>query len=32
MSSIDNDEESVMDLNRDNIEIMIDDEADGVIK
>ena len=32
ISSIDNDEECVMHLKSDNIEIMINDEADKVIK
>ena len=32
ISSIDNDEERVMDSKRDNIEIMSNDEADEVIK
>ena len=32
ISSIDNDEERVMHLQSDNIEIMINDEADEVIK
>ena len=32
ISSIDNDEECVMHLKSDDIEIMINDEADGVLK